>query len=215
MDSDVTHISELPSPRSAEPGLQFGELLVQRRLITPEDLHRALEEQRKNGGRLGEVLLRLEVIDDSTLTNILAEHLAIERINLEDLTEVDARIARMLPEGIAKRFCLLAIGEENSKLVVAMADPLDVFAIDTVDAEDAAADQAGRQLRREINRAIDLIYHSSDIEERQLRDLIALETDSRRRSWPRTSLVEESPRSTPAAKRRPIRRRSFGSSICC
>ncbi|MBN1360395.1 MAG: Flp pilus assembly complex ATPase component TadA [Sedimentisphaerales bacterium] len=178
MNSDVTEISQTSSLLGADPGLQFGDLLVQRRLITPEDLQRALAEQRKSGGRLGEVLLRLEVIDDSTLTNTLAEHLAIERVNLEDLTTVDTRIARMVPEAIAKRFCLVAIGEEGDKLVVAMADPLDVFAIDTVVLKVQRPIKPTVSSSREINRAIDLLYHSSDIEERQLRDLIALEADT-------------------------------------
>ncbi len=178
MNSDVTDISEASSLLGADAGLQFGNLLVQRRLITPEDLKRALEEQRKSGGRLGEVLLRLEVIDDSTLTTTLAEHLSIERVNLEDLTMVDTHIARLVPEAIAKRFDLVAIGEEGNKLVVAMADPLDVFAIDTVVLKVQRPIKPVISSSREINRAIDLIYHSSDIEERQLRDLIALEADS-------------------------------------
>jgi type IV pilus assembly protein PilB len=192
MDSGVTHISEAPSLLGADTGLQLGDLLVQRRLITPEDLQRALEEQRKSGGRLGEVLLRLEVIDDSTLTNILAEHLSIERINLEDLTTIDTRIARMLPEAIAKRFSLVAVGEEDGKLVVAMADPLDVFAIDTVMLRMQRPIKPLISSNREIQRAIDLIYHSSDIEERQLRDLIALEADGEEGPTENV-LVEESP----------------------
>ncbi len=192
MDTDVAHISETPSPLAANPGLQFGDLLVQRRLITPEDLDRALEEQRKSGGRLGEVLLRLEVIDDSMLTNTLAEHLSIERVNLEDLTAVDTRIARMMPEAIAKRFCLVAINEEDSKLVVAMADPLNVFAIDTVMLKMQRSIKPVISSSREINRAIDLLYHSSDIEERQLRDLIALEADTEGGAAENV-LVEEAP----------------------
>lgn len=192
MASDGTHISETPAPLGADRGLQFGDLLVRRRLITPEDLRRALVEQRKSGGRLGEVLLRLELIDDATLTNVLAEHLSIERISLEDLTAVDTHVARLVPEAIAKRFCLLAVGDEGDKLVVAMADPLDVFAIDTVMLKVQRPIKPAVSSSREINRAIDLIYHSSDIEERQLRDLIALEADSEEVAT-ESVLVEESP----------------------
>ncbi len=177
MDPEMTQTLELASPLGADPGLQLGDLLVRRHLLTPEDLKRALDEQRKGGGRLGEVLLRLELIDDSTLTNTLADHLSIERINLEDLAAIDARIARVLPEAIAKRFCLVAIGEEDGKLIVAMSDPLDVFAIDTVMLKMQRPIKPLISSSREIYRAIDLVYHSSDIEERQLRDLIALEAD--------------------------------------
>ncbi len=171
--------SEVVSARGSESDELFGSLLLRNALITPEDLQRALDDQREHGGRLGEVLLRLQLVDDSTLTTMLAEQLSIEYVNLEDVSKIDSRIARLLPETIAKRFCIIAIGEEESgRLVVAMADPLDVFAIDTVMMRVQRSIKPMVSSRREINRAIDLVYHSTEAEERQLRDLIALETDS-------------------------------------
>jgi len=165
-------------PPDARPDLHFGDLLVRKHLITPDDLKRALDDQHRSRGRLGEILLRLQIIDDSMLTESLAEHLSIKRVHLEDVSQIDARIARLLPESIAKRFCLVAIGEEGDKLAVAMADPLDVFAIDAVMLRVQRPIRPLISSRREINRAIELIYHNSDIEERQLRDLISLEGDT-------------------------------------
>jgi len=175
----MTQMPETVSALETTSGAYFGSLLVTRGLITKEDLQKALDEQRDSGGRLGEVLLRLQLIDDSTLTNTLAEHLSIEHMNLEDVSRIDAQIARLLPETIAKRFCLIPIGqeEEGGRLTVAMADPLDVFAVDTVMLKLQRPIRPVISSRREIYRAIELIYHSSDAEERQLRDLIALETD--------------------------------------
>ncbi len=177
----MTQIPETVLPLDTESGTAFGGLLVARGLITKEDLQKALDEQRENGGRLGEVLLRLQIIDDSTLTNTLAEHLSIDHVNLEDISKIDAQVARLLPETIAKRFCLITIGEEeeDGRLVMAMADPLDVFAIDTVMLKLQRSIKPVISSRREIHRAIELLYHSSDAEERQLRDLIALDTDNR------------------------------------
>ena len=86
MDSNVMAVSEIPPLLGADSGLLLGDLLIQRRLITSEDLKAALAEPRNTGERVGEVLLRLEIVDDLTLTNTLAEHLGIERADLEDLT---------------------------------------------------------------------------------------------------------------------------------
>ena len=177
MDTSATAMSEAPSSLGAHSGLLLGDLLVQQRLITPEDLEAALAEQRKTGERLGEVLLRLNLVDDSTLANTLAEHLGIERADLESLTKIDMSVAKLLPETIAKRFCLIAIGEKGDQLAVAMADPLNVFALDAIMLKIQRPIKPLISSRREINRAIDLVYHSSEVEERQLRDLIALETD--------------------------------------
>ncbi len=174
----MTATSEIVSPLGTESGRLFGGLLLSRDLITPDDLQKALDDQRENGGRLGEVLLRLQLIDDLTLTTTLADHLSIEYVNIEDISKIDARVARLLPETIAKRFCIISIGEEeDGRLIMAMADPLDVFAVDTVMMKLHRSIKPMISSRREINRAIELIYHSSEAEERQLRDLIALEAD--------------------------------------
>ena len=155
----------------------FGELLVSKGLLSPEELERVLDEQRKSGGRLGENLLRLERLNDEDVTLALAEHLSMEYIRLNDIDKIDLDIARMLPEGLAKRFCLVAIGEVDDKVVVVMADPLDVVAIDTVTLRIRRQVKLAISSPREIRRAIELIYHGSDLEEKQLRSLVEGEVE--------------------------------------
>ncbi|HNS21611.1 MAG TPA: ATPase, T2SS/T4P/T4SS family [Sedimentisphaerales bacterium] len=157
---------------------QFGELLVNKGMITQDELLGALDEQREKGGRIGEILIRRRILDDLTLSTVLAEHLCMEYIGLDDHSKIDLKVARGLPESIAKRFCLLALREEDGKLVTAMADPLDVVAIDTVMLKMQRPIKPVISAPGEIRRAIELIYHGSDIEERQLRDLVATENDA-------------------------------------
>ncbi|NLH41557.1 MAG: Flp pilus assembly complex ATPase component TadA [Planctomycetes bacterium] len=170
--------SQSPAVARTDGNRQIGDLLVRKGLITPDELLQALNEQREKGGRLGEVLVRMHVLDDLTLSNALAEHLAINYVSLDDPSQIDPKIARALPEGIAKRFCLLALREENGKLVTAMADPLDVVAIDTVMLKMQRPIRPVIGAAGEIRRAIEMVYHGSDIEERQLRDLVAVENDA-------------------------------------
>ena len=163
--------------RAADSTHLLGELLVRKGLITQEELTRALREQQEHGGRLGDVLLRLEILDDVTLTNVLAEHLSMTYVALDDLTRIDITVARSLPESIAKRFSLLVLTEEDGRLVTAMADPLDVVAIDTVTLRMQKPIRPVISSAGEIRRAIDAVYHGSDIEERQLRDLVATDDE--------------------------------------
>ena len=156
----------------------FGELLVSKGLLTEDDLADGLNAQRQEGGRLGEILLRLNLLGDTDITHALAEHLAMEYVSLEDINKVDVNLARSLPESIAKRFCLVAYGEDDNKTLVAMADPLDVIAIDTVTLKMKRQVKASISSPREIRRAIGLIYHGSDIEEQQLRDLVDVEVSA-------------------------------------
>jgi type IV pilus assembly protein PilB len=165
------------SDTDTKTDLLFGELLVSKGLLSRRELVEVLNDQRSHGGRLGEVLLRLKMIDDEGITQALAEHLSLEYVHFEDMGKVDMEIARKLPESIAKRFCLVAIGEIDNKVIVAMADPLNVIAIDTITLKIKRQLKVVISSAREINHAIEVIYHGSDIEEQQLHDLVELEVD--------------------------------------
>jgi type IV pilus assembly protein PilB len=156
-------------------GILFGEFLVSKNLLSRDGLIEALNKQREQGGRLGEVLLQLKMLNDEDVTYALAEYLAIEYIRLDDVSRVDVKLARTLPENIAKRFCLAVIGERDNKLVVAMADPLNVIAIDTITLKMERQIKPVISSPQEISQAIELIYHGSDVEEQRLRDLVQLE----------------------------------------
>jgi type IV pilus assembly protein PilB len=158
--------------------LLFGELLIAKGLLSRRELIEALNEQRENGGRLGEVLLRLKMLKDEQITSSLAEHLAMDYIHFDDITRINMNVARMLPESIAKRFCLVAIGELDDQVIIAMADPLNVVAIDTVTLKIKRRIKVVISSPQEIRRVIEVVYHGSDVEEQQLRDLVELEVNS-------------------------------------
>ena len=141
----------------------------------PEDLLAVLNKQREEGGRLGEVLLRLKMLSEDDITAALAEHFRMEYIHFDDVSKadiIDMDVARLLPESIAQRFSLVAIREVDNKVIVAMADPLNVIAIDTVTLKLKRQIKPVISSPREIQRAIDMIYHGSDVEEEQLRSLV-------------------------------------------
>lgn len=169
---------DISNPPKTEADLLFGEFLASKGLINHRELIEALNEQRQDGGRLGEVLLRLKMLNDEQVTTALAEYLSMECIRLDDVGKIDMNIARMLPESIAKRFCLVAIGEIDNKIIVAMADPLNVIAIDTIELKIKRQIKVVLSSSREIRKAIEMIYHGCDLEEQQLRDLVELEVST-------------------------------------
>jgi type IV pilus assembly protein PilB len=155
--------------------LLFGEWLIDRDQLTHRQLREVLSEQQQNGGRLGQVLCKLKMLDDESVTRSLAEYLGLEYLSLHNPAEIEVDVARQIPERIAKRFCLVGISQVDDHVVVAMADPLNIIAIDTV------RFRMGRKVKpvisspRNINDAIDLIYHGSHVAEQRLRDLVELE----------------------------------------
>ncbi|GAI49904.1 unnamed protein product, partial [marine sediment metagenome] len=150
----------------------FGEFLVSKGILNQEQLTEALDEQRNNGGRLGEVLLRLRMLSEKDVASSLAEYFSVECASLDDISRIDMDIARMLPEAIAKRFCLVVVGQEDDQIVVAMSDPLNVVAIDTITLKLGYRVKVVVGSVKEINHAIETIYHGSDVEEQSLRDLV-------------------------------------------
>jgi len=169
---------ELSQTSEKKASIRFGELLLSKGLLNRRELTEALNEQRVEGGRLGDILVKLKLLGDEDVRTALAEHLSTERVLLDD-REIDMNVARLVPEGIAKRFGLVAIGEQDDKVLVAMADPLDIVATDTITMK------TGREIKpvlsslREIHRAIEKVYHGSDLDEQRLRDLVehAVNTD--------------------------------------
>jgi len=168
-------IEKTSNETKTESDLQFGEFLVSRGLLTRRELIEVLNEQQEQSGRLGELLVRLNILNEQDVTAALAEHLSIEYCRFDDAEKIDANIARLLPENVAKRFCLIAIKKEGDKITVAMADPLNVIAIDTITVKLKHPVKPVISSASQIRRAIELIYHGSDIEEQHLRDLVELE----------------------------------------
>ncbi len=164
--------SEIQKPKTTH---LFGEYLVSKGVLTRLQLSKALDEQRRFGGRLGEALIRLGMMTEEQVTQMLAEHLSMEYVHFDDISKINLNVARMFDESISKRFCLVGIGEVDGRIVVAMADPLNVIAIDTITLKIKRPIKVVIGSAQEIRRAIEIIYHGSDVEEQRLRELVQCE----------------------------------------
>ena len=109
--------------------VKLGELLLYSNKITKEQLNSALEEQKATGKKLGEVLVNDGYVTDNDIMEILEFQLGIPHVDLEKYL-IKPEIVLEIPENIARRYDLIAIDKKNNYLIVAMADPLNFFAID-------------------------------------------------------------------------------------
>jgi len=168
----ATETAEIQKPKTTH---LFGEYLVSKGVLTRLQLSKALDEQRRFGGRLGEAMIRLSMMTEEQVTQMLADHLSMEYVRFDDISKINLNIARMFDESISKRFCLIGIGEVDGRIVVAMADPLNVIAIDTITLKIKRPIKVVIGSAQEIRRAIEIIYHGSDVEEQRLRELVQCE----------------------------------------
>ncbi|MBI3399049.1 MAG: type IV-A pilus assembly ATPase PilB [Deltaproteobacteria bacterium] len=110
---------------------RLGELLVREKLITPDQLKKAIEEQRISGGRLGYNLARLGYVNEKDLTSFLSKQYGIPSVDLA-ATEIDHEVIKLIPEDVANKYQVIPISRTGSTLVIAMADPSNIFAIDDI-----------------------------------------------------------------------------------
>ncbi len=110
---------------------QLGQILLEQGLLTQEQLDHALGEHRKTPKSLGRVLIDLGFIRERDLVRALAEQVGLEFV---DLTEyrIDPVTTSLLPEALCRRYRALPIGERDGKLLVAMSDPANVYALDDI-----------------------------------------------------------------------------------
>ena len=114
-----------PNPLGHKPPLQLGELLIEKGLITEAQLGEALVERHKNGGLLGETLVRLGFVFEDELARTLADQAGVPFVNIE-VHSVDLGAARTIPRSLGESLPALPVRwTREGGLVVAVADPTD------------------------------------------------------------------------------------------
>lgn len=110
---------------------RLGELLVKANLITPEQLQKALTEQKAGGGRLGFNLTKLGFLNEETLTTFLSKQYKVPAINLSEF-EIDPSVIKLIPLDVAKKYLVIPVNRAGSTLILAMSDPSNIFALDDI-----------------------------------------------------------------------------------
>ncbi len=111
--------------------VRLGEILVKESLISQDQLQKALEYQRANGGKLGSCLTKMGFITDDDITGVLSRQYGVPSINLK-YYEIDPTVIRLIPQDTALRYQVVPLSRVGSVLTIAMTDPTNVFAMDDV-----------------------------------------------------------------------------------
>ncbi|HEY2391316.1 MAG TPA: type IV-A pilus assembly ATPase PilB [Candidatus Angelobacter sp.] len=112
---------------------RLGDLLVREKIITSDQLDKALKAQRDSGpnSRLGSTLVHLGYVSDEEVTNFLSRQYGVPAINLQYF-EIDSSVVKLIPEETAKRYQILPLSRVGASLTIAMVDPTNVFAMDDI-----------------------------------------------------------------------------------
>jgi len=139
---------------------QLGDVLLANGLVTQEQLTAALDDQRRLGRSLGRVLVDKGFVNETQLVQALAAQIGLPFVDLSDHA-VDGAAVGMVPAAVCRRHTVLPIGFEDGRLLLAMADPANVVAIDDV------RSMSGRDVRPVVATLADTLaaidrYHRAD-----------------------------------------------------
>jgi type IV pilus assembly protein PilB len=111
--------------------VRIGELLLKEKLITPEQLQQALNQQKANGGKLGYNLVKMGFVKDEQITTLLSKQYGVPSINLAQF-KIDPTIVKLVPTETARKYQIIPLSRSGSTLTIAMTDPTNVFAMDDI-----------------------------------------------------------------------------------
>ena len=111
--------------------IRLGDLLVEKGLITSDQLQLALQEQKKLGRKLGSTLVELGMITEDSILNLLSSQLSIPLIDLTNYSYSE-EVVRTLSETVARRYRAIVLEDRANDYLVGMADPTDLYAVDEI-----------------------------------------------------------------------------------
>jgi len=174
----------------------IGQKLIEARLIDESALQRARQQMKSAGGGLTASLVKIGAISEDMLLDFLSRLFGVPSIDLKNY-DPDATITRLLPGDVASKFMALPVSRSGRRLVVAMANPANIFAIDDIkfitgyEVDPHVASEGS--LKKALDRAYDSAGTMADVMRGIEEDLSVVEQDDTAEQESALSAADEAP----------------------
>ncbi len=138
---------------------QLGELLIDSKLITPENLTEALGVQKEKGGLIGQILVALGHTTEEAIAQALTAQYGFPFLPLSGY-DIETDVAKLIPENVAKQYGLIAVDRIGGVVTIAMSNPLNAPAIEDVETVTHLKVQVFVSTATDVNEAIKRCYKS-------------------------------------------------------
>ncbi|HAH20924.1 MAG TPA: hypothetical protein DCL49_08490 [Candidatus Omnitrophica bacterium] len=136
---------------------KLGELLVEKALVTQEQLDEALELQKDKGGLIGEILVELKYTTEDDIAKMLTAQYGFAYLPLSNY-EIDQSLINLIPERVARQYCLIPIDKIGNNLTIAMSNPLNSQAVEDMETLTSCSVQTFVSTASDIKQAIERYY---------------------------------------------------------
>jgi type IV pilus assembly protein PilB len=135
----------------------LGELLIERQVITSEQLEEALDIQKKKGGLIGEILVEKGFAKEEDIAQALTAQYGFPYLPLENY-EIDSEIIKLIPRNVAKQYLIIPVDKLGNNLSITLANPLSSEAVEKVEKITGLNLQVFVSTASDIRRAINKYY---------------------------------------------------------
>lgn len=146
--------------------LELPNLLLDEKLVTERQLQRAIQEQQKTNEKLAKVLVRMGFLSEKELTQAIGKQMGVPFVDLES-QPLETSVVQNIPEHLARRYKVIPVQLSGKKLTLAMADPLNVLAIDDIRLITGFDIQPAIAVEELIAKFIDQHFGVTDLQEMQ------------------------------------------------
>ncbi|MDD2353087.1 MAG: GspE/PulE family protein [Atribacterota bacterium] len=133
------------------------DILIRNKVIDKKDIEKIHQRQLEKGSNIQSIIIGMGLIDKDKMMNMISEEISIPYVNLDGKT-FDPSIVAMIPEDLSRQHGLVTIGKQKDKLVVAMANPLDVYTQDEIKIKLGYEIETRLAYSEDIARVLDMVY---------------------------------------------------------
>lgn len=133
------------------------EALKKSKRISDTDIQKALALHAKEGGKLSDVLVKMDLISEKELLSLLGDELSMPFLNLAKY-KIDADVGKMIPEKLARKYQIVPISRMGKTLTLAVADPFNILAVDDIAAFTKHKVDCVLSTEKEILASLDRLY---------------------------------------------------------
>lgn len=135
----------------------IGQLLLEKGVIKQAQLDEALKIQKEKGGLLGQVLATLGYVTEEQIAQAITVQYGFPYLPLSSY-DMDENAIKLVPENVARQYCLVPIDKIGNTVTIAMADPLNTQAIEDIELVSGSLIQIFVSTATDIKQAIDRCY---------------------------------------------------------